>query len=107
MEGYPVLLTYGKYPGWGKLLSNMNRTPAQQAFRDDYGDGPWLVPDGYVGDTLEEYPFASTREGGLGAYVWPARRIPYQRDQGIQLSRFLRANHMKTGGHFVVLVVSV
>lgn len=60
--------------------------------------------NGYCGaGSPDEYPFASTYEGGAGAQV---RGVPIseQRIQGGTLSRFYLNNHIGDGGKFKVIV---
>ena len=54
--------------------------------------------------SLDEFPFASTRQGGKGAAV---RAIPVgeQNAQGGKMSSFYQNNNIKDGGSFIVKVV--
>ena len=53
----------------------------------------------------DEYPFASTAQGGAGAWVG---HIPVNqnRAQGLMISNFRRANNLQPGDRFVVCVIN-
>ena len=55
------------------------------------------------GKSLDEYPFASTKEGGKGASV-EAVSVKEQSIQGGQLSQFYKKNKIKDGDSFNVEV---
>ncbi|WSQ23532.1 NucA/NucB deoxyribonuclease domain-containing protein [Streptomyces zaomyceticus] len=56
--------------------------------------------------TCDEYPFASSMEGGLGAQLRSVS-IAEQRIQGGTLSAFISANKLKAGDEFQVMVINV
>nr|PPQ62203.1 hypothetical protein C5F59_06020 [Streptomyces sp. QL37] len=57
--------------------------------------------------SCDEYPFASTQEGGIGAQTMP---VPFKPEQIIQrndLGRFYASNKMGKGDPFLVTVINV
>lgn len=56
------------------------------------------------GFSLDEFPFASTLQGGAGARVAPVP-VGEQAIQGGSLSSFFQANKIGQGGPFIVIVV--
>ncbi|WP_189544046.1 NucA/NucB deoxyribonuclease domain-containing protein [Streptomyces gelaticus] len=57
--------------------------------------------------SCDEYPFASTQEGGIGAQTMA---VPFRPEQIIQrndLGSFYRANKMGKGDPFLVTVINV
>ncbi|MEP6849364.1 MAG: NucA/NucB deoxyribonuclease domain-containing protein, partial [Acidobacteriota bacterium] len=83
--GHPETLTW-------QGPSRVNRT---NALRD--------VPSGIL--TRDEYPFASTAEGGTGAWVG---HVPGSQNfsQGRMIQNFVKANNMQPGNRFVVCVIN-
>jgi hypothetical protein len=58
----------------------------------------------YTGSTsMDEFPFASTAEGGPGAYLTQVS-IAEQRAQGSLLSAFYRLNGIQTGDPFGIWI---
>lgn len=91
--GHPFMLHRN---GGGKDIST-NRYEA--------GCTSWWKGGGGV-QSCDEYPFASTMEGGLGAQVMgvPTRE---QQIQGTTISAFYAANRLKKGDPFMVAVINV
>ncbi len=56
------------------------------------------------GNSLDEYPFASTKEGGLGANV---KSVPVKEQsiQGGTMSSFYQNNNIKDGDKFIVEII--
>jgi len=95
--GWPDILTYN---GGGSVRDD-NRSAA-------LNDPP--IPnirtpnsDGYR-ETRDEYPFASTSEGGSGSWIG---HVPAweQSMQGALMSAFLRRNHLRAGDRFRIEIV--
>lgn len=91
--GQPFLLHYN---GGGKAKT-LNRELA--------GCTSWWQRGGGV-QSCDEYPFASTQEGGLGSQVMgvPGKE---QQIQGTKISAFYRTNKIKKGDPFLVAVINV
>lgn len=89
------ILTYGNYTEAEK------RAKRQQA----YGYRGPADPSGQGRFQWDEYPFASTFEGGRGATV---RRVPAweNRIQGIMLNKFYRRFNLRRGSKFIVIPIS-
>ncbi len=91
--GHPSVLTHG-----GEAVSAANRRAAlHQPYRD-------FVPNVGGGLTRDEYPFASAREGGAGAWVG---HIPASQNSGggQLLSNFIQANKITPGSKYRVVIV--
>lgn len=86
--GKPMLLHYA--PG----MNDINREFAGCT-------SAWQGPQ-----SCDEYPFASTFEGGLGAQTMGVP-VSEQGDQGRDLSAFYRSNKMRKGDPFLVAVINV
>ena len=98
-HGKPEILTRG--PG-GKKFGNSNRRKAQAPYRnlmEGYGFVPFEDKL-----TYDEYPYASTYEGGEKAYI---EIVEYDenRDAGSDLKQFYMDNNIKPGCRFRVIVV--
>jgi len=78
-------------------FSRRNREAAQRPWRNKYGKPP-------KGKNWDEYPYASTYEGGRGAY---AELVDKEQNQGAggKLTQFYRKNGVKDGCRFRVKVV--
>ncbi|WP_259408273.1 NucA/NucB deoxyribonuclease domain-containing protein [Streptomyces akebiae] len=89
-KGHPLLLHYAKNKGENR--DNRELAGCMSAWT---GSG-----------SCDEYPFASTREGGLGAQT---RGVPLseQMKQGSDLSAFYRSNKMQRNDEFLVAVINV
>jgi hypothetical protein len=86
-RGYPKKLTYA-----GGALSGKNRKAA--CLR--------VIPRG-EGQQCDEYPFASTKEGGEKASIWIVPALENQR-QGGDFAAFIRLNNIEVGDQFLVEV---
>ncbi|MDQ3936016.1 MAG: NucA/NucB deoxyribonuclease domain-containing protein, partial [Actinomycetota bacterium] len=115
--GAPARLTYGRLatPAAPKNLSYTNRKAAcgHRPFKNGGEPGPPDgKPNGKGGRTdgsltsCDEYPYASSLQGGSDAIVRGVRPVENNR-QGGELSAFLRRERMKldeSGGQFAVCV---
>jgi hypothetical protein len=87
--GHPEVLTHG-----GEAVIDANRNAAlHQPYRD-------FVPNIGNGLTRDEYPFASSMEGGAGAWVG---HIP--KDQQNAQGGLIRAMNLKPGDQYRVVIV--
>ncbi|MBA4861340.1 hypothetical protein H1V43_08045 [Streptomyces sp. PSKA54] len=84
------------------LLNTMRDKDAAELNREFAGcKAVWAGPD-----SCDEYPFASTYQGGLGAQVMGVPK--WENDQqGRDMSAFLRRNRMKRGDPFLVWTINV
>ncbi|MGW3401848.1 NucA/NucB deoxyribonuclease domain-containing protein [Streptomyces zhihengii] len=90
--GHPMLLHYAA----------RNETQKRH-IRELAGCGSsWSGPQ-----SCDEYPFASSEEGGIGAHLRSVPFIPEQKIQAMDLSAFYRSNRMKKGDPFLVIVINV
>ncbi|MGQ4449697.1 RHS repeat-associated core domain-containing protein [Streptomyces griseus] len=90
-SGHPFLLHY---------LADKNKTAQNREFAGCRSS--WQGPQ-----SCDEYPFASTKEGGIGAQTMP---VPFKPEQIIQrndLARFYKINRMGKGDPFLVTVINV
>ncbi len=55
------------------------------------------------GTSMEEFPFASTAQGGPGAYLTQVS-VAEQRAQGLLLANFYRANGVMPGDPFAIWI---
>ncbi|MEU9148479.1 RHS repeat-associated core domain-containing protein [Streptomyces sp. NPDC048349] len=80
----------------GEAKKNMNRWWS--------GCNDWKKQGGVR--SCDEYPFATTKEGGIGAQI---RDVPVseQNKQGGDLGGFYRSNKLKDGDPFMVVVINV
>jgi hypothetical protein len=94
--GYPSILTYRKLSPY-KLQQKGKRMKRIGAGCDDF------VPT-TPGGSCDEYPFATTYEGGSGSSI---REVPQteQNTQGTEYIVFLRANKIQDGDRFIVEVI--
>lgn len=92
-KGHPSTLTKGE----GRKATRRNRRDSQRAHRAEHG-GP------KPGNSLDEYPYASTEEGGEGAHV---EEVPIADNQagGKAYSKFLQDEKIQPGDKFHVKVV--
>lgn len=88
-SGRPTILTYN---GPGSPLTRANRAAAT--------DGIPSIP----GTTRDEYPFASTQEGGAGSWVAHVGPPEHPYAQGGALGNFYRTQNLKAGDQFRVEV---
>jgi hypothetical protein len=88
--GKPFILTYNG----GGAAKRSNRYQACKGLEGLKNDAL---------NSLDEYPFASTTQGGAGASVWPVPSDE-QDEQGTDFWRFLSQNHITTGQSFIVEV---
>jgi hypothetical protein len=80
--------------------SILTRTTDKQQIKNNRA----LATSGFSGSgSPDEYPFASTMEGGTGAHVTGVP-LAEQRIQGGTLSSFYRQNGIGHGGRFIVIV---
>lgn len=89
--------------GKPSLLHYVPRTKREKRYIREFA-GCGAIWDGPL--TCDEYPFASTWEGGLGAQIRSASQDE-QDLQGRDLSRFYVTNKMIFGSKFLVAVINV
>ncbi len=99
--GHPILLVRHGL----EQLTEMYRREAQRIWRRRHGRNNGALPTNVFDDpALEEYPFASTIQGGLNAYVDLVDRH-LNNVQGGLLSAFCAKHGIVMGSPFLVLVV--
>ncbi len=83
--------------GAGKRAAKKNRYEAQKAIRKEQG-GP---PKGF---DYDEFPYASTKQGGSGAHV---ETVPSAENQaaGRDLGKFYRENNIKENDVFDIEII--
>jgi RHS repeat-associated protein len=89
-KGHPMLLTYN---GGGKLRDNNRELAGCKS--------AWQGPG-----SCDEYPFASSHEGGVGAQTRGVSQSE-QHKQGGDLGGFITSNKMVAGDQFLVVVINV
>ena len=82
----------------------LNRETSKAAIKDNRKGALRGQPSAGPGMSLDEYPFASTKQGGAGARVQSVPRSE-QCSQGGCLSSFYRKNNIQDGDAFQVEVV--
>lgn len=94
-RGHPMLLTYEKN-------SNNKKDRRKNALKE-YGksDGPQPTST----QSLDEYPYASTMEGGAGSHVAPVPKTEQQTQAG-DLGGLIVTNDLKTGDKILVIPIS-
>ncbi|MFJ4609623.1 RHS repeat-associated core domain-containing protein [Streptomyces griseus] len=90
-NGHPFLLHY---------LADKYKTAQNREFAGCRSS--WQGPQ-----SCDEYPFASTQEGGIGAQTMPVPYVPEQVIQRNDLARFYKINRMGKGDPFLVTVINV
>ena len=89
-KGNPTLLTYD--------FSNINAARRRTAALKASGISSSSQVD------RDEYPYAHTEEGGSNASVMQVPRSE-NRSHGQYLSTLVKSNNMKTGDHFLIILV--
>ena len=83
--------------------SQLTRTTNSSQIRKNRRDSGCTKMKPGPGMSCDEYPFASTNEGGLGAVI-VAVPLKENQSQGGQLSAFYRKNDIQDGGCFKVQI---
>lgn len=83
--------------GNGRKDAKKNRYESQKAIRKKRGG-----PD--KGFDYDEFPYASTKQGGKGAYI---KQVPSEVNQaaGRDLAKFYRENNIKPGDQFDIIII--
>jgi len=90
--GHPDVLTHG-----GEAVVNANRNAAlHQPYRD-------FVPNIGRGLSRDEYPFASSLQGGAGSWVGHIP-VSQQNAQGALIKNFINANNIAPGSQYRVVI---
>lgn len=99
-KGHPEILTR-LHPKLDKKRINNQRAAATRPLKEEARKNPSSKPSGH---TVDEYPFASTVEGGKGAHtVWAP--VSEQNAQARLIRNFNRDNNIKPGDQYKVIIV--
>ncbi|WP_080732440.1 polymorphic toxin-type HINT domain-containing protein [Porphyromonas gulae] len=92
-DGHPTKLRRGA----GKKAAKKNRYEAQKPIRKKQGNPK-------TGYDYDEYPYASTQQGGKGAKV---KEVPSSENQAVgrDLGRFYRENEIRNGDQFSIEII--
>jgi len=93
--GHPIILTYER--------DAVNKKDRRTGALKEYNKGNGRLPT--ASESLDEYPYASTMEGGADSHVAPVP-IEEQQKQAGDLGGLITANKLKTGDKIFVIPIS-
>jgi Deoxyribonuclease NucA/NucB len=82
----------------------LTRNTAKSAIRANRRAALATATKGGPGTSLDEFPFASSQEGGAGANVKPIS-TKEQNKQGGKMSAFYKKNNITNGSKFIVKII--